>query len=111
MRSQETKNLFNAEVFKHCRTDVHLINVRRGAVLDDNALLDAGRVGYVTLDVFAEAPLPETHPFWLQPQITITPHICGPLIPEKIVPHFLKNYAAFETGTQMQHVVDVSGQY
>ena len=112
--TQETKNLFNAEVFKHCRTGVHLINVGRGAVLDENALLDAcetGRVGHVTLDVFAEEPLPETHPFWSHPQITITPHICGPLIPEKIVPHFLKNYAAFETGTQMQHVVDVSRQY
>jgi phosphoglycerate dehydrogenase-like enzyme len=109
--TQETKNLFNAEVLKHCRRGIHLINVGRGAVLDESALLDGcetGRVGHATLDVFALAGYSSV---LVAPQITITPHVCGPLIPERIIPHFLRNYAAFETGKQMQHVVDVSRQY
>lgn len=56
----------------------HLINVGRGAhVVEDDllALLDAGKLGAATLDVFAVEPLPLAPPFWQHPKILVTPHV------------------------------------
>lgn len=112
--TRETTHLFDSDLLNCCRKGAHLINVGRGAVLVETALLDAldaGPLGHATLDVFETEPLPETHPFWSHPKITLTPHICGPLIPEKVTRHFLENYAAFAAGKPMRHVVNLSQQY
>lgn len=56
----------------------HLINVGRGTVLDEAALLDAlraGRLAGAGLDVFAVEPLPPGHPLWSEPRVIVTPHI------------------------------------
>jgi phosphoglycerate dehydrogenase-like enzyme len=56
----------------------HLINVGRGTVLDEDALLDAlrsGRLAGAGLDVFAVEPLPPGHPLWSDPRVILTPHI------------------------------------
>jgi glyoxylate/hydroxypyruvate reductase A len=75
------------------------------------AAIAAKMVGHATLDVFAAEPLPPDHPFWENPHVTITPHICGPLVPEDVVPHFLANYAAFANGRPLQNVIDLERQY
>ena len=51
------------------------------------------------------------HPFWGNPHVTITPHVCGPLVPEDVVPHFLANYAAFASGQPLRNVIDLERQY
>jgi glyoxylate/hydroxypyruvate reductase A len=110
----ETKGIFGASIFEALKPNAHLVNVGRGGVLDESALLAAleiGQVSHATLDVFATEPLPETHPFWNHPKMTITPHICGPLIPEDVVPHFLANYAAFAAGRPLRNVIDLKRQY
>jgi glyoxylate/hydroxypyruvate reductase A len=112
--TRNTDRLFDANVFDRCRPGLHLINVGRGAVLDEQALLaaiDSGKVARATLDVFAVEPLPQDHPFWNHPKITVTPHVCGPLVPDKVVPHFLKNYEAFERRQPLRNVVDLARQY
>jgi glyoxylate/hydroxypyruvate reductase A len=109
-----TRRLFDADVIDCCRPGVHLINVGRGGVVDEQALLRAiegGRVGHATLDVFRTEPLPQEHPFWTNPHITITPHVCGPLVPADVVPHFVSNHAAFLAGKPLMHVVDLDRQY
>jgi len=56
----------------------HLINVGRGTVVDESALLEAlraGRLAGAGLDVFAVEPLPPGHPFWSEPRVLMTPHI------------------------------------
>ncbi len=109
-----TRRLFGAEVFASFKTGMHLINIGRGAVIDEQALieaLDSGRVDHATLDVFDREPLPENHPFWGDERVTITPHICGPLIPEDIVPHFVENYRAYRQGQPLKNVVDIERQY
>ena len=56
------------------------VNVGRGAVIDDAALLDAldsGCVGNCVLDVFATEPLPPEHRYWQHPRVRLTPHISG----------------------------------
>jgi glyoxylate/hydroxypyruvate reductase A len=112
--TKDTKNLFGADVLAHCRRGAHIINVGRGALIDERALLaaiEAKIVGHATLDVFAAEPLPPDHPFWDNPHVTITPHVCGPLVPEDVVPHFLANYAAFASGRPLKNVIDLERQY
>jgi glyoxylate/hydroxypyruvate reductase A len=112
--TKETRSLFNADVLACCRRGTHIINVGRGGLLDEVALLgaiEAGLVSHATLDVLATEPLPPDHPFWDNPRITITPHVCGPLIPDDVVSHFLANYRAFATGQPMQNLIDPKRQY
>jgi glyoxylate/hydroxypyruvate reductase A len=112
--TKETSHLFGRDVFARCRPGAHIINIGRGGLLDEGALLaaiEAEIVSHATLDVFATEPLPPDHPFWDNPHITVTPHVCGPLVPEDVVPHFLTNYAAFASGQPMQNVIDPERQY
>jgi glyoxylate/hydroxypyruvate reductase A len=112
--TKETKNLFTDDLFARCRRGTHIVNVGRGGVIDEPALLraiDAQLIGHATLDVFATEPLPPDHPFWENPHVTVTPHICGPLVPEDVVPHFLANYAAFVEGRPLKNVIDIDRQY
>jgi glyoxylate/hydroxypyruvate reductase A len=88
--------------------------VGRGGVLDEQALLaaiESGRVTHATLDVFDSEPLPPGHPFWISEGITITPHVCGPLLPEDVAPHFIANYAAFSESRPLRNVIDLHRQY
>ncbi|TNM59759.1 NAD(P)-dependent oxidoreductase [Aliirhizobium smilacinae] len=73
-----TRLSVNSEIFASAKPGLHVINICRGEVLDDNALLDAlerGQVSAATLDVTAPEPLPEGHPFYTHRQVRLTPHI------------------------------------
>lgn len=73
-----TRGMLDAEVLAHAKPGLHVINICRGEVVDDQALLDAidsDRVSAATLDVTAPEPLPEGHPFYDHPKVRITPHI------------------------------------
>ncbi len=112
--TRETKGLFGTDLFACCRRGTHVINVGRGGVIDEAALLDAldsRLLGHATLDVFANEPLAPEHPLWGHPHVTVTPHICGPLVPEDVVPHFLRNYSAFLNGCPMKNIIDMERQY
>jgi glyoxylate/hydroxypyruvate reductase A len=96
------------------RPGCHLVNVGRGSVVDEAAVLaalDAGRLSHASLDVFAQEPLPDDHPFWSHPSVSMTPHLAGPLIPEDVVPHFVANFHAFRQGAPMKNVVAPERQY
>ena len=57
-----------------------IINAGRGDLIDDEALLKNLRGGHIsnaTLDVFSVEPLPPSHPYWLHPRVTVTPHIAA----------------------------------
>jgi glyoxylate/hydroxypyruvate reductase A len=76
-----TENLFDAAAFARMPRGAHVINVGRGATIVDAdllAALDSGQLASATLDVFRVEPLPDDHPFWTHPAITVTPHLSGP---------------------------------
>ncbi|MCX7552533.1 glyoxylate/hydroxypyruvate reductase A [Marinicella sp. S1101] len=73
----QTKHIINRELLSWCGQNLVLINVARGAHVDEAALLqilDSGGIKAAVLDVFQQEPLPAEHPFWQHPKITITPH-------------------------------------
>ena len=76
----ETRGLLDAEALAALPRGAYLINVSRGALVDEDALLEAlraGRLAGAVLDVFSEEPLPADHPLWEAPNVTITPHVSG----------------------------------
>lgn len=80
-----------------------LINIARGAVVDENELASAlreGRIGGACLDVYEKEPLPQSSPLWDLPNTLLTPHISGrsPMYIERAMELFRNNYALFRDG-------------
>jgi phosphoglycerate dehydrogenase-like enzyme len=76
----ESRHLVDARLLAGLRSSAWLINVSRGALVDETALLDAleaGRLGGAVLDVFGQEPLPADSPLWEAPNVTISPHVSG----------------------------------
>ncbi|QDG75823.1 glyoxylate/hydroxypyruvate reductase A [Labrenzia sp. PHM005] len=81
--TDDTRGLFNETAFANFKSGASLINFARGPIIKTDALLGAlnsGQLNHAVLDVFDEEPLPETHPFWDHPQVTVLPHISAPTI-------------------------------
>lgn len=76
----ETENLIDAKALSLMKPSAHLINVARGRVVDEEALIDAlnaGRIAAAGIDVTREEPLPEKSPLWSMPNVLLTPHTAG----------------------------------
>ncbi|ADL08514.1 D-2-hydroxyacid dehydrogenase [Thermosediminibacter oceani] len=76
----ETRHLFREEHFRAMKPTAYFINIARGAVVDESALIKALKEGWIAgaaLDVFEEEPLPPESPLWGMPNVIITPHIAG----------------------------------
>lgn len=108
-----TRGLIDADRLARLPPGARLINVGRGAVVDEAALLDALRSGHVAaagLDVFADEPLPGDHPFWTMPQVVVSPHMAGDVAGwrERAVDGFVENLRRWRDGLPLLHVVDKS---
>ncbi len=76
----ETRELMGRDAFAACRRGALVVNVARGELLDQGALLEAieaGQVGGAALDVTTPEPLPAESPLWEHPRIIISPHLGG----------------------------------
>ena len=95
-----TNGLFGREQFAAMKTSAYFINVSRGAVVQEEPLLEclkAGRIAGAGLDVFVEEPLPETNPFWDLPNVIITPHLAAisPVYLDRAVKLFADNLSRY----------------
>lgn len=110
----DTDNLLDHARLSLLARDGVVINVARGAHLDDSALLALIRSGHLagaTLDVFRTEPLPADHPFWGEPRVTITPHISALTLLDESVRQIAGKMQALARGETVADVVDRTRGY
>lgn len=106
-----TEKLFNRQVFSAMKPGTVFVNVGRGTVVDEEALLEAlegGQVSYACLDVFAVEPLPQDSPLWSHPRVMVSPHTSALSAAENrlIAERFCSNLRTFLDGGELPHLVD-----
>jgi len=110
----ETASVMDAAAFASLPRGAVVINPGRGALIDDAALLsalDSGHLAHATLDVFREEPLPQAHPFWAHPRVTVTPHIASETRPETASEAIARNIRRGEDGEAFVGLVDRAEGY
>jgi phosphoglycerate dehydrogenase-like enzyme len=78
--SAATRGIVSEKVLAAMKPSSYLVNLARGGVVDEPALIKAlqeGRIAGAALDVFTQEPLPEDYPFWNMERVLITPHLGG----------------------------------
>ena len=78
--TDQTRGMIGAGELPRMKPDAILVNVSRGPVVDEDALLAAlqtGKLAGAVLDVFCQSPLPADHPFLTLPNVILTPHMAG----------------------------------
>lgn len=112
--TRETRGLLDHRTLSLLPAGAHVVNVARGGLIVDDdllALLDQGRIGGATLDVFADEPLPAAHPFWHHPRIVVTPHISAVTLVEASVAQIAAKIARLEAGLPITGIVDRERNY
>ena len=110
----ETEDLLDETFFNQVKAGTIFINVARGAIVDDTALvtaLDSGQLQAACLDVFRQEPLPAGHPFWLHPAILITPHVSAVTNVSTVVQQIAENYRRSQRGEALLNPVDLKRGY
>jgi phosphoglycerate dehydrogenase-like enzyme len=111
-----TRSMVGSDEIGSMLPDAVLINVGRGPVVDEAALVAAlreGRIGGAALDVFNHEPLPADHPFWELENVLLSPH-CADHVEgwlESAVEFFVENYRRFTSGQPLLNVVDKRAGY
>ena len=110
----ETDGLIDADHLRMLPRGAALINVSRGSIVDEAALLAALRSGHLsgaTLDVFAHEPLPADHPFWAMTTVLVTPHLASVAVPGSASAQIADNVCRVRSGLAPQHRVDPARGY
>ena len=112
----ETRGMINAEVLRLMCPNAYFINIARGAVVDEAALITALREGWIAgagLDTFATEPLASDSPFWSLPNVFVTPHCSGssPRVNQRTIELFLDNLTRYRSGMPLRNVVDKTAGY
>lgn len=106
-----TERMLGRDLFEALPQGTTVVNVGRGTVIDEDALLGAlesGRVGFAALDVFAQEPLPTQSPFWTHERVLISPHTAALTDREEelIVELFARNAGHILDGREPENRVD-----
>lgn len=112
----ETRHLIGVHELKSMKSDAVLINIARGGVIDEAALIEALRsntIGGAALDVFEQEPLPADSPLWKLPNVILSPHVSGftPHYDERAMTLFAENLRRYVSGEPLLNVVDLSKGY
>ncbi|WP_285629678.1 D-2-hydroxyacid dehydrogenase [Actinoallomurus iriomotensis] len=106
-----TRDMIDAGALARMRPSARLINVGRGGLVVEKALVDAlseGRIAGAALDVFATEPLAESSPLWTLPNVLVSPHMSGDTIGwrDELSGLFLDNLGRYRDGRPLVNVVD-----
>ena len=106
-----SRGMFGASQFEAMKDSARLINIARGEILDEGALVEALRAGQIAgaaLDVFTEEPLPADNPLWRMKNVIVSPHMCGDFYEHYAVmaETFLDNLRRYRSGEPLLNVID-----
>jgi phosphoglycerate dehydrogenase-like enzyme len=112
----ETRYLFDADAFAAMKPGIHLVNISRGALVDQDALrvaLDNGTVARASLDTVEPEPLPEGHWMYTHPRVRLSPHISWsmPGAWDIMFDTFVDNLRRYRAGEPLRGVVDIAAGY
>lgn len=112
----ETKGSIDEVALRLMRPHAYLINIARGAIVDEPALLKALNEGWIAgaaLDTLFTEPLPPDSPFWSLPNVFVTPHCSAhsPRVVERSLALFLDNLQRYRSGIALRNVVDKQAGY
>ena len=112
----ETEDLIDEAALAAMKPSAWLVNVARGKLVDDNALVRAlreNRLGGVALDTFRDEPLPASSPLWDLPNVIVTPHTSwsSGRVLDRSIELFCDNLRRFRAGEPLRNVVDRSAGY
>src|SRR5882672_2644956 len=107
----QTHGIVNAEVLEAMRPSAFLVNLARGGIVDEKALVGALRekkIAGAALDVFAQEPLPAEHPFWSMDNVIVTPHLGGfhDEYAEQALPTVEENVRKYLAG-DLSHMINI----
>jgi glyoxylate/hydroxypyruvate reductase len=109
-----TQRIISERVLAAMKPEAYLINIARGSVVDEAALIRAlreRRIAGAALDVFEVEPLPVDSPLWELPNVRLTPHVSGPVIPAEVVGAFLDNLERYLAGQPLKRQIDETQGY
>lgn len=109
--TRATRGLVDTDVLAAMKSDAHLVNVGRGELVDEDALvkaLAAGELGGASLDVFCTEPLPPDHPLWTTRGVVVSPHMSGDAVGwlDALGRQFLANAERWLEGRPLENVID-----
>lgn len=112
----ETEGMIGADEFARMKPTARIVNVGRGPIVDEDALVEALRareIAGAALDVFVNEPLPPDHPFWDLPGMIVSPHMSGDFVgwTRALSELFLENYRRWIDGRPLLNVVDKQRGY
>ena len=114
--TSDTYHLIGAQTLAAMKPSAYLINIARGDLVDEKALiaaLAAGRLAGAALDVFAQEPLPDDSPLWRMGNVILTPHIAGttPRYEQRAGELFANNLRRFTDDQPLINQVDFARGY
>ena len=110
--TEQTRGLVDQAFLSQLKQDCIIVNIARGDVVDEAALLaslDEGRIEHAVLDVFSQEPLPADSPFWGHERVLVTPHASslGDATGPRSNTLFLSNLTCYLNGEPMRNEVDL----
>ena len=112
--TEETAGMLDRKAFSKLKPGAYLVNVGRGSLINEDALVEAlesGRLGGAVLDVFQQEPLPPQSPLWHTPNLLITAHVAAKSRPRDIAGIFLENFRRYKAGEDILHQIDFNRGY
>ena len=109
--TEQTRGLFGVAEFDAMSSRARFINIGRGALVDEAALLAAlqqGGIAGAALDVFVEEPLPPQSPLWTAPNCLVSPHMSGDYaeFETTMADQFIENWHRYRAGEPLMNLVD-----